>query len=361
MILQRYLIRDILLTTLGITLILMIVVMSGRLSSYIADAAAGRLASGLVFPVLLARLPEYLELVLPLSLFLGVMVSLIQFRQSSELTVMTATGFSTVRLLQSVLFCAAFVAMLVSLFSFYISPRGGQYVNSLVAGQGLQNELSVVTPGRFYQLDDAGGTIHANRISDDRDLMTEVMLSRVGSDLEAAGDTLILAERGYPFVHENGGNYFVLEDGLRYVGKPGEANYQLTRFERYFQLMPEREVIDGKRTEEQTLFFHQLLPRQSDAMRAELNWRISLPLLVLVLGFIAYPMSRSMPRQGGRYARVLPGALLSVLYIVALNAAREAQVESEGNSLTFWLIHLAFVTLAGLMLGFPALKMKLQK
>lgn len=360
MILQRYLVRDILLTTLGISLVLMIVVMSGRLSSYIADAAAGRLASGLVFPVLMARLPEYLELVLPLALFLGVMISLIQFRQSSELTVMTATGFSTARLLQAVVFCAGFVAFLVALFSFYVSPRGGQFVNSLVNSQGLQNELAVVTPGRFYSLDDEGGTIYADRISDERDLMTQVMLSRVG-ETDASGDTLILADRGYPFLHQNGGNYFVLEDGVRYVGQPGSAQYQVTEFERYFQLMPPREVIDGKRTREQTLFFHQLWAEADNSLRAERNWRISLPLLVIILSLVAYPMSRSMPRQGGRYARVLPGALLYVLYIVALNAAREAQVEGEGSSLTFWLIHGSFFALALIMLSLPWIRLRMLK
>lgn len=359
MILERYLAREILNTTFAITLVLIVVVMSGRLSSYIADAAAGKLAANLVFPVLLARLPEYLELVLPLSLFLGVLISLIQLNQNSELTVMTATGFGRGRVIRVVLLCGLFVALVVSLFSFYVSPRGGLYVNYLIANQGLQNELSVVTPGKFYQLDDSGGTIYAADISEDRSLMSEVLLSRVASENNAEFPALILADRGYPEWSDYGGYYFVLETGLRYEGEPGRPDYRVTEFERYKQLLPEPEIEATKRSEEQTMFIHELVGSDLPEQQAEVNWRLSMPILVLILGLLAQPLSNGTVRRGGPYARVFPGVMLYVIYLVCLNAARdEISSGAESGVTIMWAVHLGFLLLAAALIFYPTWKLK---
>lgn len=352
MILERYLAREILSTTFAITFVLVIVVMSGRLSSHIADAAAGRLAANLVFPVLLGRLPEYLELVLPLSLFLGVLISLIQLNQNSELTVMTATGFGRNKVIQVILLCGVFVALVVSLFSFYVSPRGGSYVNYLIANQGLQNELSVVTPGKFYQLDETGGTIYAADISEDRNYMSEVLLSRVANENSSDLPILVLADSGYPEWSDLGGYYFVLEQGLQYEGEPGRPDYRITEFDRYKQLLPEPEIENTKRAEEQTLFIHELFGSDEPLWLAELNWRLSMPVLVLVLALLAQPLSTGSVRRGGPYGRVFPGVLLYVIYLVALNTAKE-EIASGSSALLIWLVHLSFILLAAAMIFYP--------
>ncbi len=359
MILERYLAREILSTTFAITLVLIVVVMSGRLSSYIGDAAAGKLAANLVFPVLLARLPEYLELVLPLSLFLGVLISLIQLNQNSELTVMTATGFGQARLLRVILLCGLFIALVVSLFSFYVSPRGGQYVNYLISNQGLQNELSVVTPGKFYQLDESGGTIYAADISEDRTLMTEVLLSRVADVEGNTLPTLILANRGYPERSESGAYYFVLESGLRYEGTPGRPDYRVTEFDSYKQRLPEPEIENTKRAEEQTMLIHQLLGDNTPERLAEINWRLSMPVLVLVLGLLAQPLSNGSVRRGGPYARVFPGVMLYVIYLVCLNAARDEIASGSVEQVPgIWFVHLAFLALAAVLIFYPRWRLR---
>lgn len=359
MILERYLAREILTTTFAITLVLIVVVMSGRLSIYIADAAAGKIAANLVFPVLLARLPEYLERVLPLSLFLGVLTSLIQLNQNSELTVMTATGFGSNRVIRVVLVCGLFVALVVSLFSFYVSPRGGLYVNYLISNQGLQNELSVVTPGKFYQLDESGGTIYAADISEDRSLMSEVLLSRVASEEGTGFPALILADSGYPEWSDSGDYYFVLESGLRYEGEPGRPDYRVTEFDSYKQLLPSPEIENTRRAEEQTMMIHQLFGSDAPEQIAEVNWRLSMPALVLVLALLAQPLSNGAVRKGGPYARIFPGVILYVVYLVALNAARDAIANgSASNVPIIWSVHLCFLMLSLGLIYYPTWRLR---
>lgn len=354
MIIARYLARDILLTTFAITLVLLLVVFSGRLSSYIADAATGRLAADLVFPILLARIPEYLELVLPLAIFLGILLAMGQRRESNELVAMTACGVGPGRLLSVTLSCGCFVALIVALFTFFVTPRGGAYVNELISAQGLQSELSNVTPGRFYDMDNGRRTLYTRELSEDREVMHQVFLS--GSQGET--QNLVLAERATQEYADNGGFYFVLENGRRFEGNPGQADFRITDFERYYQLLPDPEPANQKVAEEGTLMLGQLFERDSLAGRAELGWRLSLPVMVLLLALMAQPLSRAGPRQS-RFVGLLPAVGLYLLYYLALNAVREEIHKGDQEATSYIGLHLGFLALGLVLYSWPALRNRL--
>src|SRR5690606_25135594 len=80
--------------------------------------------------------------------------------------------------------------------------------------------------------------------------------------------------------------------------------------------------------------------------RAALQWRLSLPVLVMVVALMAVPLSRTNPRQG-RFARILPAVLLYVIYLLALNAARGAVEEGAAlGSLAMAGVHAVFLGIA---------------
>ena len=356
MIIARYLARDILLTTFVITLVLLLVVLSGRMSSYIADAATGRLAADLVFPILLARIPEYLELVLPLSLFLGVLIALGQQQENNELVVMQAGGVGPYRLASITLFCALIVSLIIALYSFFVSPRGGSYVNELIASQGLQSELSNITPGRFYTLSDGGRSLYTTQLSADRATMLGVFISR-SDQVEQA---VTLANRGFQRYEDNGGFYFILEEGRRYEGLPGRADFMVSEFGSYAQLLEDPQPQNRKLTEVETLQLGELFADPSPEARAELGWRISLPVMVLLLGLLAQPLSRTQPRQG-RFMKLIPAIGLYMIYTLGLRAmSDEVNQGAEQAALMFAGLHLGFLALAILMLMYPALRLRMR-
>ena len=209
MIIARYLNRQILFTTLAITLVLLLVVVSGRLAAYISEAAEGRIAGALLFPVIAFRVPQFLELILPASLLLGILVSLGHLYETSEMTVMSATGISQWRILRITLVAASFVALIVAMFSFYLSPKGYAYVDELIEAQGLQSELGDLAPQTFYELNNHGGTMYAGGVSSDRDSMSDVFMFRPQTE-ESGVQTIIHAKKGYQEYHENGAYYLSL-------------------------------------------------------------------------------------------------------------------------------------------------------
>lgn len=357
MIIARYLARDILLTTFVFTLVLLLIVLSGQMSIYITDAATGKLAADLVFPILLARLPDYLQQVLPLSLFLGVLIALGQQQENNELVVMQAGGVGPGRLLSITLSCAFFVALIIALFSFFVSPRGGLYVNELIASQGgLQSEMSNVTPGRFYPLESGGRSLYASELSEDRATMLNVFVSRSDQNEQA----VTMANRGFQRYNDNGGFYFVLEEGRRYEGMPGRADFRVSKFDSYAQLLADPEPQNAKFSEMETLFLPELFYIESEEARAELGWRLSLPMMVVMLGLLAQPLSRSQPRQG-RFMKLIPAIGLYMIYYVSLKALQGRVEEGADNGLFMFAgLHLGFLILGLFMLAYPSLRLRMR-
>jgi lipopolysaccharide export system permease protein len=349
MIIARYLNRQILLTTLAITLVLLLVVVSGRLANYIAQAAEGRLAATLLFPVVVFRMPQFLELILPASLLLGIIVSLGHLYETNEMTVMSATGVSQWRVLRITLIAASLLTVIVAMFSFYLSPKGYAYVNRLIEAQGLQSELGSLAPETFYELENRGGTIYAGEVSSDRDSMSDVFVFRPESDEAGEGatvQTIIHAQKGYQEYNDNGAYYFVLEDGVRYEGMPGQADFTITQFDRYSQKIERPSAALESIGNLETATISQLLASSGSEVTAELHWRISLPVMTMLLAFLAVPLSRSSPRQG-RYLKLLPGLIFYLVYVVLINAGRDAVSNDEIDPLVaIWGCHLLVFLIA---------------
>lgn len=350
MIIARYLNRQILFTTLAITLVLLLVVVSGRLAAYIAEAAEGRLAATLLFPVVVFRMPQFLELILPASLLLGIMISLGHLYETNEMTVMSATGVSQWRILRIALAAASFVALVVAMFSFYLSPKGYAYVDGLVEAQGLQSELGNLAPQTFYELENRGGTLYAGQVSSDRDSMSDVFVFRPESEDEASVQTLIHAQKGFQEYNPNGAYYFVLEEGVRYEGMPGSPEFAVTHFERYSQRIEEPTTALGGRSDNlETATLSDLFELEGSEAISEMHWRISLPVMTFLLAMLAVPMSRSNPRQG-RYFKLVPGLLIYLVYVVLLNTGRDRVSQGELSPwLGFWTFH-GFVFLMALLM-----------
>jgi lipopolysaccharide export system permease protein len=103
---------------------------------------------------------------------------------------------------------------------------------------------------------------------------------------------------------------------------------------------------------EETLTVAELLDLMTPASIAELQWRLSVPLTLLVLALIAVPLSRAPPRTG-RYNNLIAGVLIYVIYSNLLGASK-VWVEQENIPvwLGLWWVHGVFFLLAvGLLIG----------
>jgi lipopolysaccharide export system permease protein len=117
----------------AVTGILLMILMSSRLIYQLTAAAAGKIPLEIVFFTLLLRLPSFLEMILPLSLFIAILLAYGRLYAESEMTVLTATGFSNTRLLGYTLLPAGFITVLVAFFQLVFEPAWGAKNGRLVS------------------------------------------------------------------------------------------------------------------------------------------------------------------------------------------------------------------------------------
>ena len=94
MIIRRYLVKQVVSTSLVVVSILTLIVLGARLIKYFGVAAQGRLDVSVLFSIIGYRLPEFLILLLPLSFFIGLMLVFGRLYVEHEMAVLNSSGVS---------------------------------------------------------------------------------------------------------------------------------------------------------------------------------------------------------------------------------------------------------------------------
>lgn len=341
MIIFRYLSREILVSTTAVTAVLLLIISSARLIKYLGDAATGKLDADFVLLVLAYRIPGFLELLLPLGLFLGILLGFGRLHLESEMVVLRACGVSLKRLVLYALGPALLISALVAWMALQLAPWGVGEAKKIFAQQESRSELELLTPGRFQSQSDGEQVTYAQQLDADTGVLHEVFIAQRNAQGQPV---LLFAERAEQERIEGQGRFLVLQNGYRFDGTPGRADYSATRYGQYGVRLPEPKgaleinEIEAKPT-------RALWESQALRDRAQLHWRLSMPLLAFVVTLIAVPMSRTNPRQG-RFAKLIPSIILYLIYVTLLTAARSAIEDGKAPLLTFWLIHGGFLLLA---------------
>ena len=111
MILRRYMTQQVALNTALVLGFLLILLLGGRMIRYFGLSAEGRLDVGLLFAIIGYNLPYFLELLLPLSFFIALMLVFGRLYVDHEMAVLNGSGVSRGRLarLMTPLIVALFV------------------------------------------------------------------------------------------------------------------------------------------------------------------------------------------------------------------------------------------------------------
>jgi len=344
-ILFRYFGREIFVTMFAVAGIVLVISMGWRFSGYLETAARGLMSSEVLFAVMLYRLPGFLELILPVSFFLSIMLVHGRMHVDSEMIVLRACGMSTWRLIQMTLLTALAVMMMTAMISLWLKPMGEQRVETLLGDQKNLTEFDTLVPGRFQMLTSGKRVTYTEGISDEGELARVF----INDYREAAGNeprqaVTVVADSGKTQVDGDGRRFLVLNNGRRYQGKPGEKNYQFIEYEEYGQLVVSGAIIKAKkrRTAIPTL---ELFGATDAIVVSELHWRIGVVLLIPIIALLAIPLARVNPRQG-RFTRLVPAMILCFVYILALSGARTALEKGDlPMELGLWWIHgIALVT-----------------
>ena len=192
MIISRYLTRQILQVTAATTFILLAVVVLGRFLKYLAQASQGEIDPGVLALLMSYRIPEFIQLILPLALLLSILLAYGRMYADNEMTVLSACGLSSRRLLAITLIASSMVAIAVGVFSFKVTPWGLVNTASLLEAQKELNEFDVMVPGLFQNISRGARTTYTEEIEDDE--MQNVFMHDSASGRVTVADTAVPVE-----------------------------------------------------------------------------------------------------------------------------------------------------------------------
>ena len=340
LIVQRYVIREVYHTLLGVTLLLLLIFLSGTLVRILSDAADGQYPVGAIFTLFGLKSVSNLMLVLPLSFFLAVLLALGRLYKDSEMAAMAACGIGPRTLFLSVAKLALSMGILVAIIALYLAPQSEEQGHRILDRAEAASEIEGISAGRFNR-SGSDHLIYVESISEDRQHLSNVFAqTRVGNQLY-----LVSAKGAHQWIDPaSGQRYLVLEDGYRYEGRPGDADFRIVHFAEHGLLLAEREVVPSQRRRN-AIPSLTLMKSSSPGDIAEFQWRVSTAISVVLLGLLAVPLAKASPRQG-RYGRVFYGIMVYVIYNNLLTAARSSVAKGATDpSVGMWWVHLLVLAL----------------
>ncbi|MBD3648863.1 MAG: LPS export ABC transporter permease LptF [Pseudomonadales bacterium] len=345
-ILYRYFAKEVFSAMLAVAGIVLVISMGWRFSGYLNEAAQGSITKDILFLVMAYRLPGFLELIVPVSFFLAIMLVYGRLHVDSEMIVLESCGMSPIRLIMMTLSLAAVVMVVTAAITLWLKPAGEEQVDNLFRDQRKLTEFDTLAPGRFQTLR-SGKRVTYTEDLDDRGHLSGVFINEYKqSNYYGPKDVItVVADSGSTQVDANGNRFLVLRDGTRYSGQPGEHDYQVIEYEEYGQLI-EKERADWRAKRRTGISTRDLIEDPTPRNLSELHWRVSVIFMVPIIAVLAVPLSRVNPRQG-RFTRLVPGMIICFLYVVVLSTGRSA-LEKEQIPVDYglWWVHVLFIVVA---------------
>ena len=352
MILRRYMTQQVAANTAIVLLFLMALMLGGRLIRYFGIAAEGRLDVGLLFAIIGYNIPTFLELILPLSFFIALMLVLGRMYVDHEMSVLFASGISRGRLTRLM------IPLITGLFVFQMGisllakPWGLSNSKQIWQTQSLGSLLDLVRPKTFI----SSGNYHLYVDEFDKEKRELKNLYVVQQQTDKSGkiaknDVIITATRAYQVPSKDTDSSMQLDlfQGRRYELGTNNAKYNQASFEKYRITLekPASEKITETNVETQTTA-KLLAHTQKPEVKAELGYRFTMPWLIIIAAMLATPLAQVRPRQG-RWLRLLPSVLIFASCAISIISLRTAIGKERISEYAYiWLI-VGFIAFALLL------------
>lgn len=345
MVFQRAFRREFAHSAAGVFVALFAIMISIQVIRLLGDAAAGKVASEAVMALLGFAALNYSANLLSLTLFVAVLLSLSRSYRDSEMVVWFSSGLSLTAWVRPVIVFAIPLVVAITVLAVLLSPWSYRMSAEFREKIKVRSDASQVAPGSFKEAASTDRVVFVEAVGDDETTVRNVFISA----MQHGKLGVTMASRGYQETAENGDRFMVLEEGRRYEVVPGTPEFRIMEFDSYALRVETREARGIERTVagEPTL---DLLRSSERRDRAELLWRLNLPISALVLALLAIPLSFVNPRAG-RSANLILALLVYVIYSNLLTTA-QAWVAQGKISFLAGLLFVHLVMLLALPLFF---------
>lgn len=341
---HRALVREFVSNGVLVFAILLGIVVISQLIRLLSDAVNGKLAVDGVLALLGFAAMNYLPVLLSISLFISILLTLSRCYRDSEMVVWFCAGIGLTRWIRPVMWYALPVVALIALLSLVLSPWSLQKSDEFKHKLESRDDVASATPGLFRESKQADRVYFIENVSPGSNRVGNVFVQSVQNGKLGT----MVAHNGVQETLPNGDRFLVLLNGTRYEGVPGQRDYRIVEFERYAIRIDSTPVKQGLPTA-RTMSTPELWRNRTSWNLSELEWRLGLPISATILALLAITLSYVNPRAG----RSLNLVLAIVLYMVYSNMISVTNSWVGQGKLSpgigLWGIHALMLTVTALM------------
>ncbi len=315
-------------SSIGVLLVFFLLVVGSRVVGYFEQAAEGNIDPGIIVSVIALRFPDFITLLIPLSFFLGLLITIGRLNSEGEIHGYFSAGLSKFNLIKFLLPQAFIYFFITLVLSLYIAPYTKNLSKDLLVIDSFEEQIDAIQSDEIVSLDD-GGFLYVQTV--DEGLIEGVKLFQVDEDNSfiVISDELITIEKDKT-IELN------LKNGSFYGGLFSESSKIISNFNNFnFE-------IDKNISRSNDLTLTKLFDYSSASDKATFQWNVSIPITILILLLYGIYISSSKPREG-KFSFMLPGMLIYVSYLSLLILGRELISDNPESIFNLWFIHGLFV------------------
>ena len=317
---------------------------------FLEKASRGDLYPSLLIPVLFFSLPAILEVSIPISVFLGILISIYNLNKTNELSFIYQLGMGQKNLTLVTLIPVIFCSFFVFFNSFYFVPQSNENLSFLSDSQSFSDKFKLMGEGKINTFPDLGGIIFAKEASDRGFKDVFANFNSENSDLILNSKEVLGSSQDETL------NKLTFESGNLVI--PSQSGTIDLEFEELFFLFNKKQKLAEKNIEKMSLSLLIQEDKNEDFYREFLK-RLSLSLMLIISSLVAIPLSLRMANKG-RFTMILFGLVIFLTYYGLVQGQKVLVLESSFSSLqVFSVLHFIFVTIWLLLYGLEQYRFEL--
>ena len=343
MILNRYIIKEILQAFVATLLVLLLIIVGNTVARLLGSVSSGQLPSdALGVLIFIGSVKGGIQLA-PIALLIGMMLAFGSMYRDNEVAAMHASGIGPEQFFKAIFWLLLPLTIALSILVLYTVPQLEQTRQNITTEIKQRPESSGIPVGEFMQsrTGDKTFTLFVEALDEKNVVMQNFFMQTENPD----GTQVMMAENALLFIDQQSGERVLqINNGSRYDKDKSTGEFTLFTFSEHGIRVPSLVAnTNQKLSSEPTIA---LLGSNDPEYQAELHWRIGVILSAPIMALLAFPLSYTTPRQG-RFGKLAIGIVLYAVYANLLITGKSMLEDGKIPSwLGLWWVHAPFVMLS---------------
>ena len=345
-IISKYLLKNLIVILIAIFLIISLIIFGNQFVMTAQKSVEHGIPLIELMPIVGFNMLRDLPIILSLSFFLSIIISISQLYRNSEAVVMNSFGIGDRNFMNHIKPLAIVIFLIIFSLSMYAVPWAKNQKSLTEDVTVNASDFSFITEGKFESFKNGEIVFYASDSSSisnsGEQNMEEIFIYVSNTD----SPIVVLASEATKYTDsKNESIYLRLKDGMRYEGLPGDENVNILNFDKY-----DLEIVSGE-VQKSLSNFSEIEEKTSIDLfleggvlaNAEIQWRLSQPISILILSIIGVLLGKTSPRTG-KGVNLLFGVIIFMLYNNGLLVAKNSIESGQLNPLIgLWSIHILMI------------------